>query len=1025
MSSSPLGRRLGPTASTLLPPRLRSIRAPPSDTHFLPESPVPLLASSPPKALPPPIVSSSAQLSLPPLPPSASNGGPSTATHGRDAISSTDDTSTSQLERPPHLDLDYEIDPVFREAYGQGTPPERRPRLKFRYRSAEESTLFDSPSEPKDDFPQPLVNPDDPFLRAKNRADEYYDASDLSQDELLEIPRHSLPPDPLAFVQPKVRESQPLSQPRNKVDINSLDVRDPLTSELVEAHIVRLAELELVDCARATMDRFWPGWTSKDPSGALPSGPRPPWSVYRSVIVAFSGTGRTDEAHDLLSFTLGPLGFPMDADRGFLMLLIAYRRRDVYTAETIFERFRNDPDEPFADIKLARRFYRTMMLLALARDDVAAAQRWCDRKVAEVDPADFKDHEILLRAYARAANWPQVERIWESAQMRRQNAPSTETELHAFSRLFTCLLEAYDRSGVAWPQLRIILERHVSSRSVVPDQRTYYIAIRSAARSGDLEVAHAMLGHMESQGISAEERHFDAILAAIIAHNTPTVAETAHRRVWRGKLTPKETVAEVRRIIREMKAREVPISAYTYIRISRFLRSTPNGPTQAVTLCQRLIAGIPAKDEPRTIESYWAHFRGPAATDPVVLVMTELVLALSANRQFRAATDAFRDLIFRKGDVLKVDHVQSLLAACAQQQDGASIEMLKTLWDTCVRYARQQIVPIDPADSNSALPPHQAGLLTVAMDHLITGFFRCSEGLTEESMDYVLGQWSAATEMGFGFDAKAWSSLAESYAGLGRIDRAFQILNDIVLWRLEVLSRRLEMATGKTIDGALVSRDAEHAQTRHLLEAELVTLNGDDTLSPGVLESDETFQRSVRTSYGMVDHNVYSRTGWQERAGLFNAIFSGPSGLSPSHLERLTTPELSPLPNFSPSSESDVTDENSLSDSIDSSSFSEASPSAHPLDWSLTPDLPISISSLELHPYNIRRWRPARGLLDVMLPALAAARLDPDNYARLQHRYGRAVEYLVKFSQAREEARPEVWVPMTWGNRFHGRSPDS
>ena len=496
---------------------------------------------------------------------------------------------------------------------------------------------------------------------------------------------------------------------------------------------------------------------------------------------------------------------------------------------------------------------------------------------------------------------------------------------------FNAFLHSLRNSRVGWVNVSPVLAEAIASEGLIPNLETYHLAIRSAVDGGFTAEAVEMIRFMEHVGVRGQTfkpTHvtFTILLAGLLRRHGVRQAEV--RRVeqsrtflfvqpWKTgtagdgdgfKLPAEDIMAQTLAVVGQMKARGLQITATLYFAIIEYLGRLSATSETALRLANQLVNDLPKSGEPFTEKNRWAvpnvHDAVPAE-EMLLLHIVRVYLNRRDDEMVRAVTS---DLLDRRGEDINHRTVDELLRAATAIGHA---QLVHHLWELAVRIAVKDAAglpfetPVDPDRSQTLLLPDAPSSLTdifsaSALDiasptgrpsssssspaptvplvqaselckaiHLLLVFYLKRGPISLTDLAYLTEQWRRVASLGFGLDSRCWAALAEVYLSVGEFEKAFQITNDIILWRNETLERRFEAKFGLTIRRDPLSR--ERLASADAWADEFA--RGKDELPKELDDAPDEFRRVVRTSFAMAPTDFRSRKGSDVKAQAFAMVF--------------------------------------------------------------------------------------------------------------------------------------------------------
>lgn len=424
--------------------------------------------------------------------------------------------------------------------------------------------------------------------------------------------------------------------------------------------------------------------------------------------------------------------------------------------------------------------YTTAITLLAQRKDPVAAESLYKRALQEGVVPDRRMITSLMNAHVEAASWKGVIRAFDYL----KSAPARHLRLSI--EVYNTLLKAYVLIGAPFHVVSNLFDK-LREANVKPDGHTFALLIQSACDAGRMDVASELFLEMEKLAKNWEScLHVDAYILTIIMSGFLRVGDKIRAKA----------------VYDEMRTRNIQPTSVTF---SAILKAYANEKTEASLLVAENF--LKSLMEPEPSERLWIKPTGGNRSalehvyTPLMNVYARQDKPEDVERLLQSMLDAGGEATLEVLTILlysyhRAGNVDAVLQVWPQIfQLGLRHSCTDSLLDEQNRF-------VDGKLGSEGKARHQTNILCVPLSIYI-------EALSQSGMHLeIAAVWKKMQTNGFAFDSHNWNHLAVALVRAGELERAFEVLERVILpyqWRSErILTERNERPdTPLTFDNSI------------------------------------------------------------------------------------------------------------------------------------------------------------------------------------------------------------------------------
>jgi len=532
---------------------------------------------------------------------------------------------------------------------------------------------------------------------------------------------------------------------RARVEFTSLEGRNWVTSEIVALMLHATAVKGLVKQTIETFERFFP--RGAEPSQLVYG--RPTKTHYTEVLFAHAKAGDMDRVHTWLKRMTEDKIIP-DAYT-YAILLRFGSSGDVASFSKLLRRMDS------SGVKLNLHGYTTVISLLAQMGDSVGAERTYRQALKDGIHPDIKMLNALMHAHVQAGYWQGVVDTFDYIKTLpgRRYRPTTAT--------YNTLLKAYVLLGTPFSTVSelVVDQEALGTR---PDVYTYALLIQSACDNKEFDLALGLLSRMDRLADNAES---DVEVTVYVL------------AILMGSFLRHGDNVRAREMFEQMKSRNIVPTAVTYSKIVHaYAREKTLGSLQLAEAFVRKL--ISEKSEDDGLRAGWISSSGGRSLalntvyQPLMHVYAKLGQVEDVER--------LQEKLLDEGGKVSLGSLTALLAA---YRNSGDVEAGKETWSFIYEMASQRselgdILSCDETKPNTGPGGRrevvsQSNILCVPLSIYID--LLSSAGHHAE----VARVWDTLRTHGFTFDSHNWNHLIIALIRAGEPERAFSILERVIL----------------------------------------------------------------------------------------------------------------------------------------------------------------------------------------------------------------------------------------------------
>jgi pentatricopeptide repeat-containing protein PET309 len=507
---------------------------------------------------------------------------------------------------------------------------------------------------------------------------------------------------------------------------------------LLQAHAVHGNVEEVV----TLFNRFFP----RSPAEALFDAPsevrtsRVPNNIHYTIVIHAHAVRGDFNGMNAWLEKMCKAGLSPDAHTFTVILKAFARRGDLSSVGVILDQMRA------SGLKPGCATYTVVLTLLAERKDPVAAEGIYKRAVGEGVVPDRRLITSVMHAHVEAGSWRGVIRVFDYL----KSVPTRRLRLTI--EVYNTLLKAYVLIGAPFRIVSNIFGK-LESAHVRPDAHTFALLIQSACDSGLMNVACDLFLEMDKLSEQWESNiSINAYVLTIIMSGFLRVGEKARASA----------------IYEDMQKRGIEPTSVTFGNILRAYANVKSEESLAIAeaFLKKLVETSPG-------ERTWTKPAGGRRT-ALEQVYLPLMNVYSKRGDPDQVERLYRGLLEAGGE----PSLGTIVALLDAYRHNGNTEAAVRLWPQICQLALQQsdINPLFQGESNDKPSIHrQVNILCVPLSIYIDVL--SAAGLHGE----IYTVWRSLQVQGFAFDSHNWNHLAVALVRAGQPERAFEILEKVIL----------------------------------------------------------------------------------------------------------------------------------------------------------------------------------------------------------------------------------------------------
>ncbi|KZW03846.1 hypothetical protein EXIGLDRAFT_827798 [Exidia glandulosa HHB12029] len=479
------------------------------------------------------------------------------------------------------------------------------------------------------------------------------------------------------------------------------------------------------------------------------------WTLkfYEMVIIANYEAGQPANA-DIVLARLLKKGYKPNIDIYNTMLKYLARIGDSAGAARIWQRIQKD------GLKVTHITYLELVTLCSRRGDPDGAQAIVDRALRNDIRLTRQMVTSLMNAYAEAGQWRQVVSIFKSL----VRGPSAS--LRHTIEVFNVALKAYIRLGAPYKIVRRFFEKMTRTEGVRPNQITYALLTQSAAENRQYVQARQLYEQMHD-------------LAKM-----PTARD--YRRMPMGVMLVSLLPGRARELYREMREQGIELEPDTYAAILRASARRWNPDQPPLRMLNTILKQTPI-----------ARLRGPERATALRKIYAPVLRLLSRQGNLELLQELHEDMLHRGG----TPSISTLWVVMDGHRAAGNLEQVEKIWKQIFKLALG-MRDVSPFVDQPVQAKTGSNLLCAPLSTYIHALSAAGKH------DKIAHVWAEVHKHGFLYDANNWTVLCTALVEAGQLDRAYEIIERILIPAKEQASAALRLE-----DGAEDQEPANRVQT--------------------------------------------------------------------------------------------------------------------------------------------------------------------------------------------------------------------
>ena len=523
-----------------------------------------------------------------------------------------------------------------------------------------------------------------------------------------------------------------------------LEDRNWVNFEIVTLMMHATAVQGLVKQTIRTFERFFP--EGVEPSQLIYG--KPTRTHYTEVLLAHAQAGDMDRIHTWLKRMTDDKIVP-DAYIYAILLKGFGSSGDVASSTRLLERMKS------SGIKLNLHGYTTVISFLAQTGDSVGAERTYQQALKDGVKPDIKMLNALMHAHVQSGYWQGVVDTFNYIKTLpgKRHRPTTAT--------YNTVLKAYVLLGAPLSTISDLVAEQ-ETLGTRPDVHTFALLIQSACDHKEFDLALDLLGHM------------DRLASKIGSEIEVTVYVLT---ILMGSFLQRGDKVRAREMFEQMESRNIVPTAITYSRIIHAYAQEKTSETLQVAeeFLRRLVTG---ESEGDGLRAGWVESSGGRSL--ALDTLYQPLMHIYAKLQRVEDVERLQQELLDQGGKASLGGLAALLAAYRNVGDvRAGKEVWSLIYDMASQ--RSKLVDILPSDETKSAsngrqePISQSNILCVPLSIYID--LLSSTGNHTE----VAEVWNKLQTHGFTFDSHNWNHLIIALIRAGEPERAFAILERVIL----------------------------------------------------------------------------------------------------------------------------------------------------------------------------------------------------------------------------------------------------
>lgn len=485
-------------------------------------------------------------------------------------------------------------------------------------------------------------------------------------------------------------------------------------------------------------------------SSTEPHPGRPNIVHYTTVIFAHSQVGDLDGVNTWF-MKLSEAGFRPDLYVYNIILDMFASRGDSTSMISVLDQMRN------SGIAMNAIIYTNIISALAKRNDPISAERVYKRALEEGIVPDRQMVTAIMNAHVESGSWQGVVRAWDYLNTTGRAGAGITIEV------FNTLMKAYVLIGAPFRTVANLF-RSMSSKELRPDSRTFALLIQSACDSGFMDIAEDLYQEMEHLATEQQQTSVEVNVYVL------TILMSGYLR--QGKRLKAKSILD------RMKGRNIEPTAVSYAAILKAYGEQKTD--QGIKVAEQFLNSLMSNGGK---DSWMQMFGGRKLT---VETVYRPLLNAYAQREQPAQVARLYEGMLRAGAEPSLGTLTMLLDAHRRVGNVAGVE---AVWPQVQRlgleFTRQNALLIADSDQTPNLGAY-GSLMCVPFSILIDAL--SAAGKHAE----VAQTWKTLKEQGLQFDSHNWNHLVTALVRAGEPQRAFDIVENVILRYQHQTRRELE-----------------------------------------------------------------------------------------------------------------------------------------------------------------------------------------------------------------------------------------
>ena len=415
-------------------------------------------------------------------------------------------------------------------------------------------------------------------------------------------------------------------------------------------------------------------------------------------------------------------------------------------------------------VKLNLQGYTTLISFLAQTGDSVEAERTYQEALRHGIKPDIKILNALMNAHAQSEHWQGVINAFGylKALPGKRYRPTTAT--------YNTLLKAFVSIGAPFSTVRDLVVE-LEAVGTRPDAHTFAIVIQSACDNKEFDAALGLLAHMDKP---VSKTRLDVEVTVYVL------------TILMGTFLRHGDKARAREMFEQMKSRNIIPSATTYSSISHAYAQ--KNTTEALELAEAFLGQLISEEEPDgELRAGWISTSGGRSL-ALGSLYQPLMHIYAKLRQVDDVERLQRELLIHGGRTSLGD-LAALLAAHRNCGDvGAGKEVWSLIYDMASQ--RSKLGDILSGDETSSTASSNGPRRVVSQSNILCVPLSIYIDLLSSTGDHaeVARVWDQLRTHGFTFDSHNWNHLVIALIRAGEPERAFAILERVILPNVSVSS---------------------------------------------------------------------------------------------------------------------------------------------------------------------------------------------------------------------------------------------